>query len=111
MPYTKGEECEGLSDYESLKKCGERVLTLHLYKSLKYPAIARENELEGMALLQFTINKDGTVEDIEAMRGLCKEIEAECIRVIESMPEWMPGKHEGKAVRVRFTLPVIFKLQ
>ncbi|MEM8524160.1 MAG: TonB family protein [Bacteroidota bacterium] len=110
MPYVKG-DCMDLATYEERKKCGERALTVHLYKNLRYPAVARENGLEGMALVQFTIEKDGSVTNINFMRGLCKEIEATCLDVVESMPEWKAGKQAGKNVRVRFTLPIKFKLQ
>ncbi|MEN0049419.1 MAG: TonB family protein [Bacteroidota bacterium] len=110
MPYVKG-DCMNIATYEERKKCGERALTMHLYQNLRYPAIARENGLEGMALVQFTIEKDGSVTDINFMRGLCKEIEATCLNVVESMPEWQPGIQAEKNVRVRFTLPIKFKLQ
>ncbi|MEM0994207.1 MAG: energy transducer TonB, partial [Bacteroidota bacterium] len=67
--------------------------------------------LEGMALVQFTVEKDGSMSDIEVLRGLCEAITMECLNAVENIPEWMPGKQAGEPVRVRFTLPIRYKLQ
>ncbi|MEM9848503.1 MAG: TonB family protein [Bacteroidota bacterium] len=112
MPYVKSEACEDYADNElQFKECSERALLTSLYQSIRYPEIARQNGLEGMALVQFTVEKDGSMSDIEVLRGLCEAITMECLNAVENIPEWMPGKQAGEPVRVRFTLPIRYKLQ
>ncbi len=110
MPRFAGcEDEEG--DHTSKKKCADRKMLVFIYKSLRYPAIARENDIEGTAILQFVVGKEGAIKDLIVKKGLCKEIEEECIRVIESMPNWIPGKIQDEPVDVKFTLPIKFKLE
>lgn len=82
----------------------------YLSKSLKYPIIPQENGIQGKVICQFVVNRDGTITDIEVVRGVDKYLDAEAVRVIKSMPAWKPGKMNGKPVRVKFTLPVVFRL-
>jgi periplasmic protein TonB len=82
-----------------------------LGKNIKYPAIARENGIEGKAIVQFVVEPDGSISNVNCVRGPeggCKE---EATRVIKMMPKWIPGKQQGRPVRVRYTLPVVFKLE
>jgi len=110
MPRFPG--CEDIDgDSKVKKRCADGEMLMFIYKSLRYPAIAREQDIEGTAILQFIINEDGSISNIGVKKGLCKEIEAECIRVIESMPAWIPGLHRGNPVSVKYTLPVRFKLE
>ena len=77
---------------------------------LKYPESAKKAGVQGRVTLQFTIGKDGKVGDVKVMRGVNEEIDAEAVRVVESSPKWKPGRIDGKAVPVAFTLPINFKL-
>lgn len=114
MPRFPGCEDQGLNKAE-LKKCAEGKMVEFLYKNLKYPAIARENGVEGMCVVQFTVEKDGTVTDAQLARDIGAGCGQESLRVVEMMNtqgiKWIPGKQRGNSVRVRFTLPVKFKLQ
>lgn len=93
------------------KNCGERSLMAYLSRNIKYPKSARDIELQGRAIITFVIGKDGSVEDVEALRGLSRDIEAECIRVVSQMPKWEPGSHNGQPVRVKYTLPISLRLE
>ena len=74
--------------------------------------IAQENGIQGRVICQFVVNKDGSIVDVEVVRsGGDASLDKEAVRVIKSMPKWKPGKQRGKAVRVKYTVPVNFKLQ
>ena len=91
---------------------GQQALFKYLGDNVKYPVIAQENGIQGRVICQFVVNKDGSIVDIEVVRsGGDPSLDKEAIRVIKSMPKWKPGKQRGKPVRVKFTLPVNFKLQ
>ena len=91
---------------------GQQALFKYLGDNVKYPVIAQENGIQGHVICQFVVNKDGSIVDIEVVRsGGDPSLDKEAIRVIKSMPKWKPGKQRGKPVRVKFTLPVNFKLQ
>ncbi|MDO4159110.1 MAG: energy transducer TonB [Prevotellaceae bacterium] len=79
-------------------------------KNIKYPADAIAEKVEGRVIVRFVIDADGKVCDVEIVKSVSKSIDAEALRVVKAMPTWIPGKINGKAVRVRFTVPVIFKL-
>ena len=80
-------------------------------KNLQYPEIAKENGVQGRVTLQFTVNTDGSVSDVKVLRGVDESLDKEAVRVIQSMPNWIPGMQKGQPVRVKFTLPVTFRLQ
>ena len=82
-----------------------------LQKNIKYPVVAQENGIQGRVTCQFVVNTDGSIVDIEVVRGVDPLLDKEAIRVIGTMPKWTPGEQRGKPVRVRFTLPVNFRLQ
>ena len=90
---------------------GEAALMNYIKKNLKYPACAAENGIQGRVTLSFTVEKDGSIANIEVMRSPADELSKEAIRVVNSMPKWKPGKQRGKAVRVKYVLPVTFRLQ
>jgi protein TonB len=77
---------------------------------LVYPAEAKENGMQGRVVLQFVIEKDGSVADVKVLRGAHPSLDAEAVRVVSLSPKWTPGKMNGKAVRVTYTFPVIFML-
>lgn len=92
-------------------QCGERSLMKFLAANIRYPAKARENEISGTALVQFVVDKDGSIAQVSLLRGICDGIRDECQRVIGLMPRWNPGTVNGKPVKVRYTLPIRFKLE
>lgn len=85
-------------------------LTKYIDTSLRYPEQALKDGVEGRVIIKFVVNEDGSISDISIVRGISKECDAEAARVIKSMPHWKPGMQNGKAVRVFFTIPIIFRL-
>ncbi len=90
---------------------GQGELLKYLGKSIKYPVIAQENGIQGRVVCAFVINRDGSIVDAEVLRGVDPSLDKEALRVINSMPKWKPGKQRGKPVRVKYTVPVVFRLQ
>ena len=91
---------------------GQQALFKYLSENVKYPVIAQENGIQGRVICQFVVNRDGSIVDVVAVRSSGEpSLDKEAIRVIKSMPKWKPGKQRGKAVRVKYTVPVNFKLQ
>ena len=82
-----------------------------LAKNIKYPTIAQENGVQGRVIVQFVVNRDGSIVDPVVVRGVDPYLDKEALRVISTMPKWKPGKQRGKAVRVKYTVPVMFRLQ
>ena len=82
-----------------------------LNSNLKYPLISFENGVQGEVLVQFVVDKEGNVEEVTVFKGVDPHLDAEALRVIKMMPKWKPGKHEGKEVNVKCTIPVGFRLQ
>ena len=80
-------------------------------KNIKYPTIAQENGVHGRVIIKFVVNQDGSIVDPVVMRSVDPYLDKEALRVIKMMPKWKPGKQRGKAVRVKYTVPVPFKLQ
>lgn len=83
----------------------------YLGKNIKYPVVAQENGIQGRVICQFVINKDGSIVDVQVVRGVDPSLDKEAVRVIQNMPRWTPGKQRNQPVRVKYTLPVNFKLQ
>ena len=90
---------------------GMAGLMQYLSKNIKYPTIAQENGTQGRVTVQFVVNRDGSIVDAKVLRGVDPYLDKEAIRVISSMPKWKPGMQRGKAVRVKYTVPVTFRLQ
>jgi len=90
---------------------GEAKMYEYLGKNIKYPQIARESGIQGRVFVNFVVEPDGSVSNVKVLRGIGGGCDEEAMRVIKSMPKWKPGKQRGKAVRVSYTLPVVFKLQ
>ena len=82
-----------------------------LSKNIVYPQISAENGVQGRVFVQFVVNKDGSIVDAVVMRGVDPYLDKEALRVVNKMPKWKPGKQRGKPVRVKFTLPIMFRLQ
>ncbi|HNQ12811.1 MAG TPA: energy transducer TonB [Bacteroidia bacterium] len=90
---------------------GEAALVKFLQNNIKYPAIARENNITGRVYLTFVVDPTGSIKDLKILRGVHPAIDEEAVRVVKSMPKWSPGKQRGKAVSVQFNLPVNFSLK
>jgi protein TonB len=90
---------------------GQDALNRYLVRNIKYPLLAQENGIQGRVVCQFVVNSDGSIVDIAVVRGVEESLDKEAIRVIQSMPKWTPGRQGGKSVRVKYTLPIRFKLQ
>jgi protein TonB len=90
---------------------GQDALNRFLVRNIKYPLLAQENGIQGRVVCQFVVNSDGSIVDISVVRGVEESLDKEAIRVIKSMPKWTPGRQGGKSVRVKYTLPIRFKLQ
>lgn len=90
---------------------GQAGLMKYLSSNIKYPTIAQENGTQGRVTVQFVVNRDGSIVDVKVLRGVDPYLDKEAIRVISSMPKWIPGKQRGKPVRVKYTVPVMFRLQ
>jgi protein TonB len=90
---------------------GESALNSYLSKNIKYPVVAEENGVQGRVVLSFVVERNGSITDIKVLRSVDPSLDKEAVRVVKSMPNWIPGKQNGSAVRVKFTLPVTFRLQ
>ena len=91
---------------------GEEALFDYLKRTVRYPSIARENKIQGRVIVQFIVAKDGKIEDVVVVRtGGDPSLDKEAVRVIKSMPRWKPGTQRGKPVRVKYTVPVNFRLE
>lgn len=111
------EELEEQTIFEIVEEAPEFInggmagLMQYLSKNIKYPTIAQENGTQGRVVVQFVVNRDGSIVDAKVMRGVDPYLDKEALRVINSMPKWKPGKQRGKPVRCRYTVPVMFRLQ
>ena len=90
---------------------GEAELFHYISKNIHYPQKAREKGIQGRVFIGFIVEKDGSVSNVRNLRGIDSELDAEAIRVVESMPKWKPGKHNGEFVRVSYQIPILFKLE
>ena len=91
---------------------GMQALMKYLRDNIKYPSISRQNNSQGRAYINFVVNTDGSITDVEVMKGTGDVyLDKEAVRVVSGMPKWKPGKQQGKTVRVKYTLPVMFRLQ
>ena len=90
---------------------GTAKMLEYIQKNIKYPMMARESDIQGTVYVYFVVEPDGSISNVKLARGIGAGCDEEAIRVVNSMPKWKPGKQRGTAVRVSFTLPIIFKLQ
>ena len=90
---------------------GIQELMSFLSKNIKYPKAAQKNGIQGRVIVQFVVEKDGTPTEFKVMRSVDPDLDAEALRVMKEMPKWKPGMQKGQVVRVKYTLPVTFRLQ
>ena len=89
---------------------GDAALIRFLSKHIRYPQVAQKMGVEGKVFLQFVVARDGSITDVQVVKGISKECDEEAVRVVKAMPLWKPGKQNGMPVAVRFTFPVFFKM-
>ena len=90
---------------------GEAELIHYISKNIHYPQAAKEKGIQGRVFVGFVIEKDGSVSNVRNLRSVDSELDAEAMRVVESMPKWKPGMHNGEFVRVSYQIPIFFKLE
>ena len=99
--------CEEMPEFpDGMQECMK-----WLGKNIKYPTESIEKGVQGRVIIQFVVEKDGSITDAKVVRGVDPLLDAEALRVINQSPKWKPGKQKGEAVRVKYTLPVAFRLQ
>lgn len=108
MPLFPG--CESVKDAEERRNCSNQKLFEFIGRQLKYPEQARADSIQGMAVVEFIIDKTGAVKDAKIIRDLAGGCGEEALRVVNLMPKWTPGKQRGQLVNVQFRLPLQFKL-
>ena len=90
---------------------GQQALFEWLSKNIKYPVVAEENGIQGRVIVTFVVERDGSITDVRVAKSVDPSLDKEAVRVVKAMPHWIPGKQNGSAVRVKFTVPVTFRLQ
>ena len=85
--------------------------TKWVFNNIVYPEIAKENGVQGRVILQFTVDKDGSVKNVKVLRGVDSSLDKEAVRVVSSSPKWEPGRQRDKPAKVTFVFPVIFQLR
>ena len=89
---------------------GIQALLDYLKENIKYPAICKDNNIQGRVIVSFVVEKDGSISDPKVVKGVNPSLDKEAVRVISTMPKWKPGKQKGITVRVRYSVPVNFRL-
>ena len=90
---------------------GAAKMMEYIQKNIKYPMMARESDIQGRVFVNFVVEPDGSITNVTVMRGIGGGCDEEALRVVQSMPNWKPGKQRGKAVSCKYTVPVSFRLQ
>ncbi len=108
MPEFPG--CEDVADAVAHKRCVDQKLLEFVYGNIEYPEEAQRAGVEGLVVVSFVVEKDGSLSDIKVERDIGSGCGEAVVKVIEKMPRWHPGKQRGQPVRVRFNLPVRFHL-
>ncbi len=83
----------------------------YIAQNMHYPELARENGIEGKVVIEFIVNKNGSISDAKVVRGIGGGCDEEALRIINGMPAWKPGMQKGAPINVRYSLPIAFKLQ
>lgn len=89
---------------------GTAAMMSYISSNIKYPQSAREALIMGRVIVSFLVEKDGSISDARVVRNVDADLDREALRVVKSMPKWKPGKNKGSVVRVKFTVPVVFRL-
>ena len=110
MPRFPWCESEDMSKVEK-RRCAEEKLLRFVAKNTKYPMLAKDSAVEGTVVMNFVVNEDGSISDVTIARDIGAGCGTESVRVINKMPKWIPGKQIGRPVKVRFTLPIKYRLE
>ena len=89
---------------------GETALLQFLSSNVRYPTVAEENEIQGRVVVTFIVERDGSITEVKVAKGVDPSLDREAVRVIKSMPKWKAGTQNGKPVRVKYSVPVTFRL-
>ncbi len=89
---------------------GEKALSDYLKKEIKYPQSAIKDKIQGLVIVSFIVETDGSVSSVNVLKGVSEELDNEAVRVVKAMPKWTPGYQKSKAVRVMLNLPIRFQL-
>lgn len=89
---------------------GDEAMMKFIQKNIQYPKMEREADIQGRVVVGFIVDLDGTITDVAIKKGVSPGLDKEAMRVVQAMPKFSPGKQQGKAVRVQYVLPIIFKL-
>lgn len=109
-PKEETDEIFTVVEESATPKGGMQAFYKFVGEKIKYPAQARRMGIEGRVFVEFVINKDGSLSDVRSIKGIGAGCDEEAVRIVQSAPSWNPGKQRGKAVKQRYTLPIIFKL-
>ena len=90
---------------------GPSALMQYLSSNIKYPVVAQENGVQGRVVVSFVVERDGSITDVQVARSVDPSLDREAQRVVRNMPRWLPGKQNGQSVRVKYNVPVAFRLQ
>ena len=90
---------------------GIQALLDYLMENVKYPEDAEKQKIEGRVIAIFVVETDGSISNVEVVKPVFPSLDAEAVRVLSGMPKWTPGKQSGKAVRVKYTVPINFQLK
>ena len=101
------EVCEQMPIFEG----GDAALMKYLTDSVKYPELAKKHGVQGRVVIGFIVEKDGSLTDVKVLRPVDIDLDAEVLRLVKGMPKWIPGRQNGKRVRVRYLLPIHICLQ
>lgn len=89
---------------------GMQAMIEFLQANMKYPEDAAKQKVEGRVMVQFVVETDGRISDVHVAKQVFPSLDAEAIRVVQAMPKWTPGKEKGKVVRVKYNLPIVFRM-
>lgn len=89
---------------------GMQAMIEFLQTNIKYPEDAAKQKVEGRVMVEFVVETDGSVSDVHVAKQVFPSLDAEAIRVVQAMPKWTPGKEKGKVVRVKYNLPIVFRM-
>ena len=90
---------------------GMEALFQYLSQNVKYPEDAKKQKIEGRVLASFVVETDGSITNVEVVKPAFPSLDAEAVRVLSSMPNWIPGKQNGEVVRVKYTVPLVFNMK
>lgn len=83
----------------------------YLSENIKYPVVAQKNGVQGRVVVSFVVERDGSITDVKVARSVDPSLDREAMRVVRSMPHWIPGKQNGSTVRVKYSMPISFRLK